>query len=172
MRLEESAVLRFPVVSVFSAYVTIRILGLFVFKKNSEIMVMVTFLLSLTITIVCLLFATVTVVVYISRCVSHTYKIGLKGFARGYLERKERRRKESSISSRQNMDLVRYGLITMVLSLASMILNFVSCFLTGLSALVLLLIGLFLLVIAVVRLVTLLSIVRKDSSKTLMRFKE
>ena len=90
--------LRFPVVSAFSAYVTIRMLGLFVFKKNLKNTVMVTFLLSLIITIACLLFVIVIVVVYISRCVNHTYKIGLRGFARGYLERKEKLRKASSIS--------------------------------------------------------------------------
>lgn len=172
MRLEESAALRFPVVSAFSACVTTKMLGLFVFRKSLKIMVMVTFLLSLIITIACLLFVTVIAVVYINRSVSHTYKIGLRGFARGYLDRKERRRKELSILSRQNMDPVRYGLITMALSLASMILNFASCFLTGTLALVLLLTGLLLLAIAVVRLVTLLNIARKDSSKTPMRLKE
>ena len=164
--------LRFLVVSAFSAYVTIRILGLFVFKKNLRNMVMVTFLLSLTITIVSLLFVTVAVVVYISRCVSHTYKIGLRGFARGYLDRKVKRRMELSILSRQNMAPVRYDLITTVLSLVSMILSFASCCLTGTLALVSLLIGLFLLVIAVVRLVTLLNTALRDSLKTLMRFKE
>ncbi len=133
---------------------------------------MVTFLLSLTITIACLLFAIVIVVNYICRCVSHTYKIGLRGFARGYLDRKERLRKELNILSRRNTDPVRYGLITMALSLVSMILSFVSCYLTGIIAMVLLLTGLFLLVIAVVRLAMLLNTVRKDSSKILMKFKE
>ena len=72
---EESAELRFPVVSVFNACVTIRMLGLFVSKKNSRIMDMAIFSLLLTIMIVFPLFVTVIVVVYFNLCVSHTFKI-------------------------------------------------------------------------------------------------
>lgn len=93
MRLEESAVLPFLAVSAFNACVTIRILGLFAFRKNLNITVMVTFLLSLTITITFLLFVIVAVVCFINRSVNHTYKIGLRGFAQGYYERKAKRRK-------------------------------------------------------------------------------